>query len=233
MPAVIQDEDAVDPLHGREPVGDDDRRAAAHRGLERRLHGALAFGVERRGRFVEQQQRRILEDRARDGEPLALAAGQAQPALADLGSVALRQAQDELLDVRGARRGQRFVLAGVRAAVEDVVEHRAGEDHRLLRHDRDAPAQVVEAQPARTSTPSMPDRAVVDVVEALQQLEHGALAGARRADQRHRLARFDREREFVEHALLRPRRIGEADAIELDPRPARRGRQRHRLRAAN
>jgi primosomal protein N'' len=58
---VIEDDDPVGALHGGQAVGDDDRRPAAHRRFERRLHDALAGRVEAAGRFVEQQQRRILE----------------------------------------------------------------------------------------------------------------------------------------------------------------------------
>ena len=57
--------------------------AAPHQIVERRLDGALAFGVQRAGRFVEQQDRRILQDGAGYGEPLALAAGQLHAEIAD------------------------------------------------------------------------------------------------------------------------------------------------------
>ena len=59
--------------------------------------------VERRGRLVEQQDRRRLEDRARDGDALLLAARQLQAALADLRLVAVRQRADEVVDLRELR----------------------------------------------------------------------------------------------------------------------------------
>ena len=58
--------------------------------LERGLHGALGFGVEGTGRFVEDENGRVLHDGARDGEALALAAGKHRAPLADDGVVALR-----------------------------------------------------------------------------------------------------------------------------------------------
>ncbi len=58
----------------------------AHEVGERVLHEQLRLGVERRGRFVEHEQRTVLEDRARDRQPLALAAGQPLAALADRAS---------------------------------------------------------------------------------------------------------------------------------------------------
>ena len=63
-----------------------------HQPLQRLLHQRLAFGVERRGRLVEQQDRRVAQDGAGDRDALALAARQRHAALADLAVVALRQA---------------------------------------------------------------------------------------------------------------------------------------------
>ena len=55
----------------------------------------LGFAVERRRCLVEQQERRILEKRARDGDALALAAGQLDAALADERSHAFGQVLDK------------------------------------------------------------------------------------------------------------------------------------------
>ena len=54
--------------------------------VERRLDFPLGVDVERRGRLVEDEDRRRLEDGAGDRHALLLAAGQLQAALADLGS---------------------------------------------------------------------------------------------------------------------------------------------------
>jgi hypothetical protein len=61
------------------------------RPFQRLLHQLLAFGVERRGRLVEQQDRRVAQDGAGDRDALALAARQHDAALADRRVVALRQ----------------------------------------------------------------------------------------------------------------------------------------------
>ena len=58
---------------------------------ERFLHVALGFRIERGGRFVEQDDRRVLDQRARDGDALALAAGQLHAVLADRRVVAARE----------------------------------------------------------------------------------------------------------------------------------------------
>jgi hypothetical protein len=63
----------------------------------------LGEGVERRGRLVEDEDRRALQDRAGDGDALLLAARELQAALAHGGVVALRQRRDEAVDLREAR----------------------------------------------------------------------------------------------------------------------------------
>ena len=45
----------------------------------------LGFAVQRGGRFVQQQDRRILQEGARDGDALPLSAGHLDPAVADHG----------------------------------------------------------------------------------------------------------------------------------------------------
>ena len=71
----------------------------------------LGVGVERAGGLVEDEDGRVLEQRARDREALALAAGERGAALADDGVVAVGQAADEVVRVGGS--GGRLDLARV------------------------------------------------------------------------------------------------------------------------
>ena len=82
--ALVEHQDLVGVDDGRQPVGDDQRRAPLRDALERGLDFALGEAVERRGRLVEHQDRRRFQNRARDGDALLLAARQFQAALADL-----------------------------------------------------------------------------------------------------------------------------------------------------
>ena len=76
--------------------------------VERRLDLALGVDVERRGRLVEDEDRRRLEHGAGDGDALLLAARELQAALADLGLVAVGQALDEVGDLGGLGGGLRI-----------------------------------------------------------------------------------------------------------------------------
>ena len=58
-------------------MGDDEGRAAEPEVVERLLHLLLAnFRNQCRSRLVEQQDRRVLQDRARDRDALALSPGE-------------------------------------------------------------------------------------------------------------------------------------------------------------
>jgi hypothetical protein len=71
-----------------------------------------------------------------------------------------------------------------------VEKHRA-----VLRHDADALAQVGQRQVAHRHAVDA-HRALLRVVEAQQQLQHRALAGAAGADQRHGFAGPDLQRKW-------------------------------------
>src|SRR5437868_6688343 len=82
--------------------GVDERRATGHEPVERFLDQPLAFGVERRGRLVEQQDRRLAQQGAGDGDALALATREARAVLAEEGVEALGQFAQEALGIGGA-----------------------------------------------------------------------------------------------------------------------------------
>ena len=65
---------------------------------QRLLDRPLGLGVERRGRLVEDQDRRVLEEHARDRQALLLAARELDAALADDGVEAVRQGGDEVVE---------------------------------------------------------------------------------------------------------------------------------------
>src|SRR3954463_805827 len=97
---AVEDDDLVRVVHGREPVGGRDRRAPGGETVERLLHLPLRLRVERARRLVEDEDRRISQDRGRDRDPLFLATGEAVAALADDRVVALGQRRDHVMDAR-------------------------------------------------------------------------------------------------------------------------------------
>ena len=87
-PPLVHHHQPVEDGDGRKPVGDGDHGPALHQAVELLLDRRLDLRVERAGRLVEDQDRRVLEEEAGDGDALPLAAGELYAALADMGVVA-------------------------------------------------------------------------------------------------------------------------------------------------
>ena len=73
-PAIVEHHDPVSRAHCGEPVGDHQRGALRHQLVERLLHQLFAFGVQRAGGFIQQQDRRIAQQRASNRDALLLPA---------------------------------------------------------------------------------------------------------------------------------------------------------------
>ena len=76
---------------GGQPVGDGKRGAPHGERFQRSLHQPLALVVQRAGGLVQNQDRRVFQEHARDGHALFLPAGELHPALAHAGLVAVGQ----------------------------------------------------------------------------------------------------------------------------------------------
>ena len=168
-------------------MGDDEGRSALRRGVERRLQLTLGRGVERAGRFVEDQDRRILEERAGDREPLALAARQRAAALADERREALRlAAATKSLRLRALERALDLgpVASGLPtrrfSSIERAKRNGSWNTTPILARSE---ASVM----SRMSVPSIRMRPRCGIEDAMQKAERRRFARAGRADQRDRL----------------------------------------------
>ena len=72
--AGVEHQDAVGADDAGQAVRQDQCGAPGHQPVERLLDDRLVLGVDGRERFVQHQDRRVTQQRAGDGEALALAA---------------------------------------------------------------------------------------------------------------------------------------------------------------
>mmetsp|Transcript_16853 Transcript_16853/g.46057 ORF Transcript_16853/g.46057 Transcript_16853/m.46057 type:complete len:356 (+) Transcript_16853:255-1322(+) len=193
----------------------DDHGAAAHERVERSLHELLALRVQRRRRLVEQQDPRVRHDGARDGDALLLPAAQLRAALTAQRIVLARQRVDE--GVRVGHVAGLFHLGLRRAllAVPHVVRDGRREEHGLLRNEADVLPQPPHVDVGQAGAVEE-HAALLRVVEAHDELDHGRLAAAAAAYERYRRARRDVEVELVEDARVLACGVGEADAAQRD-----------------
>jgi uncharacterized membrane protein YccC len=97
-PAVVKDDELIHSHDGAQPMSHQGG-AAVHELPQSLLDEDLAFRVQRAGGLVEQQDRRVAQDGAGERDPLALAAGQLDPAFPDHGVEPVEQDFSELGDV--------------------------------------------------------------------------------------------------------------------------------------
>ena len=132
-PAAVEDDELVGKGECREAVGDDDRRPVPHRLTETQPDLRLGRRVHGRRCVVQDQDPRVEQQRPCDRDPLALAARERDPTLADHRVVSLRQRGDEVVRLREPRGLLDLLLGGVRPAERDVLAHRVREEERILR----------------------------------------------------------------------------------------------------
>ena len=124
-------------------MGDDQRRPVGRDVIQCFLDVALGFGVERRGGFVEDENRGVFQDGAGDRQTLSLPAGEQHAVLADQRVEAQWQSIDKLIGV--GRFGSTFDFRAwcqSEVAVGDVGGNRVVEKNNLLRYQCDVAAQV-------------------------------------------------------------------------------------------
>jgi hypothetical protein len=182
-------------------VGDDDHGLAAGGERAQRLQHLLRqLGVEGGGRLVEEEDLGLHRERARDGDPLLLSAGELRRPRAGAGGEADPVEQGLRARLRvGARESQHVV-----GRESDVLRRRqVGEEVVALEDESDLLTQA--AQQRDVEAGRRVDRDVADLdptrrerrqaVEAAQQRR---LARARRSDQRQHVAARDGQVDVVE-----------------------------------
>ena len=75
----VEHQDAISAAHRGQTMRDHQSGATLHQIEECLLHEALGFRVKGRGRFIEDEDRRVLEKRAGDGDALLLPARRREP----------------------------------------------------------------------------------------------------------------------------------------------------------
>ncbi len=210
--APIQPDHSVGRPRERLGVRDEDRRTALHQAAQAVHQLRLALGVEARRGLVEHEDRRIAQQRARDADALALAAGEAGALRPELGVIALRQLADELVRRRRAR-GPLDLLVARLDPVGDVLAHAAGEQDGVLEHDRHLLAHPGQRAVAHVAAVDR-RRALRRVVEARDERAERRLAGARGAHDRHARAGRHVQRDIAQRGPLVS--VAERHAVERD-----------------
>src|SRR5207249_2148839 len=148
-----------------------------------------------------------------ESDPLALAARKAAAALPGRGVVTLGQSRNDLVHLRGPRGFLHLLVARSRSPDADVLPDRDVEEKGLLEDDADLRSQRLLGDLPK-GEPVEPHPPALRIVEAENETEHRALAGATRADERHALARAEGQGDAVD--ARGPISVGERHVVEGD-----------------
>ena len=91
-------------------MGDNDYGSTLAQLDNRLMNAALGVCVKRTGGFIQNQDLRIAEDGAGNGEPLALPAGEFYAAIANKGVIAVRQRENKFMRTSFLRRGDNLLV---------------------------------------------------------------------------------------------------------------------------
>lgn len=122
----------------------DDERLAGGKTRDGALYLVLVFRVGERRCFVQDDDGRVFQDRARDGYALAFAAGKKAPCLAGGSAVAAREAFHEFVATCGAGGARDFLVGRLWLSEADVVPDGGIEEEIVLLHEADEFGKLVE-----------------------------------------------------------------------------------------
>lgn len=181
-PLICDIHDTVAILYRRQPVRNDERGASLQQLVQALLEQALRLGVDRGGRFVQDQDPRIGQQGPGERDELPLTLGQLRTAFVHLGLVTLLELADEIVGADRFGRGDDLLFCSVQLAVADIVHDRAGENKAVLQHNPHLAAQRLQRDLRNIVTVDQ-NLAVGQVVEARDQVDDRGFARARRTDE--------------------------------------------------
>src|SRR5262245_25357403 len=193
-------------------MGDDERGPARPERAKAILDHRLALAVETRRGFVQNQDARVREDGARDGNPLPLPAGELHSPLPDDGVVALGKRLHELVAVSDSAHFPDLLDGRRRPRVRDVLPNRSIEEKVVLENDPDLLPVVPETQGSEVAAVDA-NATALGPVEGQYEADERALARAARPDESRRGSGRRHERNLLQDRDSFP--VLESHVLEL------------------
>ena len=211
--ALLHEEDMVRPGDRGQAVRDDEHDPVPLDLCQRGDEGAFRLRVERRGRLVEDQDRRIAHQAAGNGESLLLADGEGPAPTSEHGAVAVGQRSREGVCAADAGRPLHLVVRGSRPAQAQVLGDRPREKQVFLEDVGHLRAHRVHVQLAQVDTVEQhPSRGGPE--EPRNHVREAGLAGPGGPDDRDGLAHPPLERDVPQR--LPAVRVDQPDPVEDD-----------------
>mmetsp|Transcript_36248 Transcript_36248/g.59552 ORF Transcript_36248/g.59552 Transcript_36248/m.59552 type:complete len:313 (-) Transcript_36248:352-1290(-) len=174
--------------------------------VNRFLHLAFALRVQRRGGFVEQQDRGMIDNRTCNRDSLFLSATQPIAHLAHIGIITMFELLDKCMRIRRLGSLDNIRIRDIGITTADILFNALRKQKRQLRYKANMSPQILDVIVVNLFAINQ-DIAANRIIVALQQINHGTLATARWAHNRQCLATLNLEAHLVQHNSVRVRGI--------------------------
>ena len=175
--------------------------APAHKRIHSTADGELGTRVHARRRLVQDENRRVVEQHACDGQQLTLPLANALGIVGHPRVITLRHGAYKEVDLRGARSRHDLVARRLGTAVGDVFGNRAVKQPGVLQHHAKLLAQLAAVHTARVHAVER-NAAAIDLIEAHEQVDERGLARARGSHHGDLLARLGGKRHVTHKRLV-------------------------------
>ena len=210
--AVANHQDHVGVSDRGQAMRDNKARAALHQRIHGALNKLLGTGIDVGSCLVQNQRRTVGQNGAGDGHELALTLRQIGALFVNHKVVAAGERMDKVVAARGACGGLDLGIARIGSSVADVLADGAVKQPRILQHHGKLAAKC-RAVPVAHVNALDAQRAAVNVVKALQQLDERGLAGAGGTDDGDGLAGLCLAAKVVDDGLVG--RVAKLDMVKL------------------
>ena len=201
LPTVFDDEDLIGVANRRHALGHDDRHRVSHHRDECRAQVCVGGEVERRERIVEEINARVPDERAGDGQPLSLAAGDVRSALRYDRVEPAGHRRDESHCLGHLERGPQLLVGRIGVGVTQIAGDAAGEEIGLLGHETDSAPEQLGLDVSDVDAVHK-DLAAGGIEQPRHQIQQRGLAGAGATDDGDRLTRPGAEGDVAQHRIL-------------------------------
>ncbi len=180
--------------------------------IHRLLNHDLGSRIDRRGGFVKNQHRCILQHGACNGQKLLLP-GRNGSALGQNRIQAMRQGTDKFIDSARACRPHNILVGHMLHAVCQVLANRPFKQPGVLQNHAEHSMNILAPNIVNRSTVNR-NTAAVDFKKAHQQIDHGCFPGTGRSDNRNLLSRLYIGTEILDYGAIRAFGIGKTHVVK-------------------
>ena len=174
---LSKDKDALCIPNRRQAVCDNDGRSVFRKLLQRFLYDILALVIQSTCCFIEDKDRRVLQEHSRNREPLLLAAGEFDAALSNIGIVTIRKFHDEVMCISKLGCFDYLFPGCTGSAIADILDYRTGEKLYILLHDSDVIPEALELDVTDIFAVDL-YRAVSNIVKSRNEAAESCLTAA-------------------------------------------------------